>query len=95
MAIHRVSNNVGLCQALFERTTACTQRRAPFRSPFPTVGSLVIVFQVRNSVRPMHLFGHNRDHDYYFELKSWNGPLPQLARVAAGSKILVPQIKSC
>jgi hypothetical protein len=25
-------------------------------------------FQVRNSVRPMHLFGHNRDHDYYFEL---------------------------
>jgi hypothetical protein len=35
---------------------------------FPTVGSLVIVFQVRNSVRPMHLFGHNRDHDYYFEL---------------------------
>jgi hypothetical protein len=35
---------------------------------FPTVGSLVIVFQVRNSVRPMHLFGHNRDHDYYFKL---------------------------
>ena len=35
---------------------------------FPTVGALVIVFQVRNSVRPMHLFGHNRDHDYYFEL---------------------------
>src|ERR1700733_5037305 len=35
---------------------------------FPTVGSLVIVFQVRNSVRPMHLFGHTRDHDYYFEL---------------------------
>jgi hypothetical protein len=35
---------------------------------FPTVGSLVIVFQVRNSVRPMHLFGRNRDHDYYFEL---------------------------
>ena len=25
-------------------------------------------FQVRNSVRPMHLFGHNCDHDYYFEL---------------------------
>jgi hypothetical protein len=35
---------------------------------FPAVGSLVIVFQVRNSVRPMHLFGHNHDHDYYFEL---------------------------
>ena len=27
-------------------------------------------FQVRNSVRPMHLFGHNLDHDYYFELPS-------------------------
>ena len=25
-------------------------------------------FPVRNSVRPMHLFGRNRDHDYYFEL---------------------------
>ena len=25
-------------------------------------------FQVRNSVRPNHLFGHNFDHDYYFEL---------------------------
>jgi len=24
--------------------------------------------QFRNSVRPMHLFGHNVDHDYYFEL---------------------------
>ena len=31
-------------------------------------GSLAIVFQVRNLVRPMHLFGHNVDHDYYFEL---------------------------
>jgi hypothetical protein len=26
------------------------------------------LFQVRNSVRPMHLFGRNLDHDYYFEL---------------------------
>jgi hypothetical protein len=31
-------------------------------------GSLAISIQVRNSVRPMHLFGHNVDHDYYFEL---------------------------
>jgi len=30
-------------------------------------GSLLIV-GVRNSVRPIHLFDHNRDHDYYFEL---------------------------
>src|SRR2546425_3653475 len=34
----------------------------------PSQGPLVILFQVRNSVRPMHPFGHNRDHDYYFEL---------------------------
>jgi len=28
-------------------------------------GSLVIS-SGQNSVRPMHLFGHNLDHDYYF-----------------------------
>ena len=43
---------------------------------FPTVGSLVIVFQVRNSVRPMHLFGHTRDHDYYFELPRKGSGIP-------------------
>src|SRR5439155_13233543 len=32
-----------------------------------TKGSLAIV-AVRNSVRPNHLFDHNLDHDYYFEL---------------------------
>jgi hypothetical protein len=31
------------------------------------VGSLLIV-AVKNSVRPIHLFDHNCDHDYYFEL---------------------------
>jgi hypothetical protein len=40
---------------------------------FPTVGSLVIVCQARNSVRPMHLFGPNFDHDYYFELPRKRG----------------------
>src|SRR5438552_18261497 len=34
---------------------------------FPIEGSLVIL-AVRNSVRPNHLFDHNLDHDYYFEL---------------------------
>ena len=47
-------------QALFERTRACTRRRAPFRSLglFARFnrGSLLIV-GVGNSVRPMHLFG--------------------------------------
>ena len=33
----------------------------------PTKGPLVIVSGL-NSVRPMHLFGHTFDHDYYFEL---------------------------
>ena len=27
-----ISNNVGGCQAVFEHTSVCTQRRAPFRS---------------------------------------------------------------
>ena len=31
-------------------------------------GSLVIVSGLENSVRPMRPFGHNFDHDYYFEL---------------------------
>ena len=35
--------------------------------PFPTVGSLLIVSGL-DSVRPMHLFGHNSDHDYKFRL---------------------------
>ena len=30
---------------------------------FSTLGSLLIV-RVKNSVRPSHLFDHNRDHDY-------------------------------
>ena len=56
----------------FAHTTACTRRRAPFRSRRKMCrsnqGSLAISIQVWNSVRPMHLFGHNLDHDYYFEL---------------------------
>jgi len=31
------------------------------------LGSCLIV-AVKNSVRPNHLFDHNLDHDYYFEL---------------------------
>jgi hypothetical protein len=36
----------------------------------------VIVFQVKNSVRPMHLFGHTCDHDYYFELPAKESKTP-------------------
>src|ERR1017187_4209376 len=32
--------------------------------------------QVRNSVRPMHLFGHTFDHDYYFELPAKGSGIP-------------------
>ena len=30
-------------------------------------------FRSEFSARPMHLFGHNRDHDYYFELPRGEG----------------------
>src|ERR1039458_10166773 len=33
-------------------------------------------FQVRDSVRPMHLFGHTFDHDYYFELPVKGSGIP-------------------
>src|ERR1700688_3310769 len=33
-------------------------------------------FQVRNSVRPMHLFGHTFDRDYYFELPAKGSGIP-------------------
>ncbi len=34
----------------------------------PTKARFLISIQVGNSIRPMHLFGHKFDHDYYFEL---------------------------
>src|SRR5438132_2164070 len=39
------------------------------------LGSLLIV-GVRNSVRPIHLFDRNRDHDYFFELPSSESGIP-------------------
>ena len=48
------------------------RRRAPIALSLklcqPNPGSPVIHFKFGNSVRPMHLFGHTFDHDYYFEL---------------------------
>ena len=67
-----------LCQVPFH-TSACTQRRAPFLLvegfAFPTLRLARNPFQVKVSIRPMHLFDHNLDHDYYFELlreEEWN-----------------------
>jgi hypothetical protein len=37
------------------------------RSAVPAKARILIV-QVGNSVRPMHFFGRNCDHDYYFKL---------------------------
>ena len=72
LTLSGVSNNAGGVKYFFSHTTACTQRRAPFRSIgnkcHTNQGSLVIRFRSEVSIRPMHLFGHNRDHDYYFRL---------------------------
>jgi hypothetical protein len=61
------------------RTSPCTPKSAislSLRHCHANPGSLVILFQVRNSVRPMHLFGHNRDHDYYFKLPVKGSGMP-------------------
>ena len=68
---NRVSNNVGGVKrfrahyGVHSKKSAISLSLKMCRS---NQGSLAIKFQVRNSVRPMHLFGHNFDHDYYFEL---------------------------
>ena len=41
--------------------------------------------QVSNSVRPMHLFGHNRDHDYYFELPCEIGAGSPIEAILSGT----------
>src|SRR6266853_3266276 len=46
-----------------ERAISLSLKVLPYQ-PRPARNPL----QVGNSVRPMHLFGHNVDHDYYFEL---------------------------
>jgi hypothetical protein len=72
LVINRLSNNVGGVKHFSSTLQPALREERHFALmdgvAFPTVGSLVIVFQVRNSVRPMHLFGHTFDHDYYFEL---------------------------
>jgi hypothetical protein len=42
---------------------------------FQLQGSFLIV-AVRNSVRPNHLFDHNFDHDYLFELPAQGSGMP-------------------
>jgi hypothetical protein len=56
---------------LFSHTAPSTQRWPPFRSRRNTCHTnqdSLVISSGQNSVRPMPLFGHNLDHDYYFEL---------------------------
>ena len=62
-------------------------------------GSLLIV-RVRNSVRPIHLFDHNRDHDYYFELPNKGSGMPNhyagdLLHTMATSGLSRVSIRAC
>src|ERR1039457_3900512 len=68
-----VSDNVGAVKHFLSVLTRALRRARHFAlvedvalpyQPRPARNQ----FQVRNSVRPMHLFGHTFDHDYYFEL---------------------------
>jgi hypothetical protein len=66
------SLTVSAVSRALENTTVCTRRRAPFRSRLKKCRVQPRLarnqFQVRNSVRPIHLFGRVRDHDFYFKL---------------------------
>ena len=72
---NRLSNNVGRVKHFSSTLRRALEKKRHFALAdglrFPIEGSLVIL-AVRNSVRPNHLFDHNRDHDYYFELP-WCG----------------------
>src|SRR5580700_12020497 len=71
LAKHRVSDNVGCVKYFLSVLTPALVRARHFalseNCAVPTKARSQS-FQVRNSARPMHLFGHNVDHDYYFEL---------------------------
>jgi hypothetical protein len=66
-----ISNNVGSVKRFLSAPEHALWKERHFALVvslrFPTQGSLLIV-GVRNSVRPIHLFDPNCDHDYYFEL---------------------------
>jgi len=66
-----ISNNVGGVKRISGTLQRALENERHFALvdylPRPTKGSLAIV-AVKNSVRPNHLFDHNCDHDYYFEL---------------------------
>src|ERR1700693_3939169 len=79
LAKHRLSDNVVpvknflsvLIRALRRARHFALAEKVPYQ-PRPARNP----FQVRNSVRPMHLFGHTFDHDYYFELPAKGSGIP-------------------
>src|SRR5580704_4861594 len=72
LAQHRVSDNVGPCQALLSALLHALEEERHFALvegfAFPAVGSLVIVFRSGTQSDPCISSVATRDHDYYFEL---------------------------
>ena len=71
-SLQRTEESSPLCQTHFSSTLLCALGEGAIFARvdglrIPTQGSFVIL-EVRNSVRPNHLFELNRDRDYYFEL---------------------------
>jgi hypothetical protein len=66
-----ISNNVGGVKGFSSTLQHALEEERHFALvgcfALSNLGSLLIV-GVRNSVRPIHLFDPNCDHDYYFEL---------------------------
>ena len=72
LAKNRVSDNVGAVKHFLSILLRALRRARHFALVeglcHTNQGSLVIYFRFGHSVRPMHLFDRNFDHDYYFEL---------------------------
>ena len=82
LVINRLAYNVACVKCFLGQAKPCTPKSAPFRSSWNTFLSkpkarVVIRFRSESSIRPMHLFGRTRDHDYYFELLPREGQNPQ------------------
>jgi hypothetical protein len=71
LAINRLSDNVGSVKVFATTLLHALEQERHFALvdgfAVPSKARIVIV-QVGNSVRPMHLFGRNCAHDYYFKL---------------------------
>ena len=77
MTLTGLSDNVGSCQALLSALLYALKEERHFALldgvAFPNRRLARNPFRSGHSVRPMHLFGRTRDHDYYFELPRKRG----------------------